>query len=151
MSATNITALPLGPLGPERSELLMRVVDGLEPASLQWLSGFAAGVAHDRAHGGRGLVAGAAAPAPRQEATSRVAIVYGSQTGNGKRIAERLARSAEAAGLAVRVSAAGHSPLKFLASERMLGVVMSTHGDGDPPDAARSFIEFIGSRRAPQL
>jgi sulfite reductase (NADPH) flavoprotein alpha-component len=151
MSATNITALPLGPLDPERTELLMRVVDGLEPASLQWLSGFSAGVAHERANGGRGLVAGAAAPAPRQEATSRVAIVYGSQTGNGKRIAERLARSAEAAGLAVRVSAAGQYPLKDLARERMLVVVMSTHGDGDPPDDARSFIEFIGSRRAPQL
>ena len=33
----------------------------------------------------------------------------------------------------------------------MLVVVMSTHGDGDPPDDARSFIEFIGSKRAPKL
>ena len=39
MSAHPISALPLGPLDPERSELLMRVVDGLEPATLQWLSG----------------------------------------------------------------------------------------------------------------
>ena len=30
MSATPITALPLGPLDLERSELLMRVVDGLD-------------------------------------------------------------------------------------------------------------------------
>jgi len=151
MSATHSTALPLGPLDPERSELLMRVVDGLEPATLQWLSGFAAGVAHERAQGGRGLAVGTAASAPRQEATARLAIVYGSQTGNGRRIAERLARSAEAAGLAVRVSTAGQYPIKDLARERMLVVVMSTHGDGDPPDDARSFIEFIGSRRAPQL
>ncbi len=89
--------------------------------------------------------------APRQEAAARLAIVYGSQTGNGKRIAERLARAAEAAGLAVRVSAAGQYPIKDLAKERMLVVVMSTHGDGDPPDDARSFIEFIGSKRAPKL
>jgi sulfite reductase (NADPH) flavoprotein alpha-component len=153
MSATPISALPLGPLDPERAELLTRLVDGLEPASLQWLSGFAAGVAHERALGGRALAlpATTAAPAPRQEAPARLAIVYGSQTGNGKRIAERLGRSAEAAGLAVRVSAAGAYPLKDLARERMLVVVMSTHGDGDAPDDARSFIDFISSKRAPKL
>ena len=154
MSATPISALPLGPLDPERSELLTRLVDGLEPATLQWLSGFAAGVAHERAQGGRAataLPAAAAAPAARQDAAARLAIVYGSQTGNGKRIAERLGRAAEAAGLAVRVSAAGAYPLKDLAKERLLVVVMSTHGDGDPPDDARSFIDFISSKRAPKL
>jgi sulfite reductase (NADPH) flavoprotein alpha-component len=151
MSATPISALPLGPLDPERSELLMRVVDGLEPATLQWLSGFAAGVAHERANGGRAMALTAPSPAARQDAASRLAIVYGSQTGNGKRIAERLGRAAEGAGLAVRVSAASQYPIKDLAKERMLVVVMSTHGDGDPPDDARSFIDFIGSKRAPKL
>ena len=31
MSANIVTTLPLGPLDPERTELLLRVVDGLEP------------------------------------------------------------------------------------------------------------------------
>ena len=35
MSANIVTTLPLGPLDPERTELLLRVVDGLEPATLQ--------------------------------------------------------------------------------------------------------------------
>ena len=48
MTANTAVSLPLGPLDPERSELLRRVVDGLEPASLQWLSGFASGVAYAR-------------------------------------------------------------------------------------------------------
>ena len=52
---------PLGPLDPERSELLLRVVEGLEPSTLQWLSGFAAGVAHERAANRGGL-----APRPRR-------------------------------------------------------------------------------------
>jgi sulfite reductase (NADPH) flavoprotein alpha-component len=33
----------------------------------------------------------------------------------------------------------------------MLIVVVSTQGDGDPPDDARGFMEFIASRRAPKL
>jgi len=48
MTAIPAANLPLGPFDAERGELLRRVVDGLEPAALQWLSGFAAGVAYAR-------------------------------------------------------------------------------------------------------
>ena len=44
MSANIVTTLPLGPLDPERTELLLRVVEGREPFTLQWVAGFAAGV-----------------------------------------------------------------------------------------------------------
>ncbi len=151
MSANIVTTLPLGPLDTERSELLMRVVEGLEPATLQWLSGFAAGVAHERALAGGGASIAVPVPAARPEAPARLTIVYGSQTGNGKRIAERLGRAAEAAGLAARVYASGSYPIKDLAKERLLVVVVSTQGDGDPPDDARGFLEFLASRRAPKL
>ena len=152
MSANIVSALPLGPLDPERSELLLRVVEGLEPATLQWLSGFAAGVAHERAaHRGGAVVPAAPTPAARPESAPRLTIVYGSQTGNGKRIAERLGRAAEAAGLAARVYSSGNYPIKDLPRERLLVVVVSTQGDGDPPDDARGFLEFLASRRAPKL
>jgi sulfite reductase (NADPH) flavoprotein alpha-component len=152
MSANIVSALPLGPLDPERSELLSRVVEGLDPATLQWLSGFAAGVAHERANRGS-LPAQAPVPTPasRQESAPRLTIVYGSQTGNSKRIAERLGRAAEAAGLAARVYSSANYPLKDLPKERLLVVVVSTQGDGDPPDDARGFMEFLASRRAPKL
>lgn len=154
MTASTAAVLPPGPLDPERSELLDRLVTGLEPATLQWVSGFTAGVAYARS----AAVASAAStplpvvtPASRAEPTARLAVVYGSQTGNGKRIAERLGRAAEAAGLAVRVYSARDYPLKDLARERLLTVVVSTHGDGDPPDDARGFIEYLLGRRAPRL
>ena len=35
MSANIVTTLPIGPLDAERNELLLRVVDGLEPSTLQ--------------------------------------------------------------------------------------------------------------------
>jgi sulfite reductase (NADPH) flavoprotein alpha-component len=155
MTATTAVPLPLSPLDPERSELLRRVVDGLEPLSLHWLSGFTAGVAYARGHGGVAAAVDipvAAAPmVARGDAIARLAVVYGSQTGNGRRIAERLGREAEAAGLAVRVCAARDYPLKDLAKERLLTVVVSTHGDGDPPDDARGFVEHLAGKRAPKL
>ena len=150
MTSQTALAQPLGPLDPERSELVARVVEGLDAPTLQWLSGFAAGVAFERAQGGRGAAAALPMPAARAEAQARLAIVYGSQTGNGKRIAERLGRAAEATGLAVRVQSTRDYPIRDLAKERLLVVVMSTHGDGDPPDDARGFIEYVASKRAPE-
>jgi sulfite reductase (NADPH) flavoprotein alpha-component len=152
--STTLATLPLGPLDPERGEFLRRVVDGLDAPALQWLSGFAAGVAHARAAAAatvEPVVPAAVGVAPRAEATGRLAVVYGSQTGNGRRIAERLGQAAEAAGIAVRVYAARDYPLRDLANERLLTVVVSTHGDGDPPDDARGFIEHLLGKRAPQV
>ncbi|MET1022988.1 MAG: assimilatory sulfite reductase (NADPH) flavoprotein subunit, partial [Pseudoxanthomonas sp.] len=38
-----------------------------------------------------------------------------------------------------------------LASERLLYLVISTQGEGDPPDDAIGFTEFLAGRRAPKL
>jgi sulfite reductase (NADPH) flavoprotein alpha-component len=152
MSAIIADVLPSGPLDAERGQLLHRVVEGLDPVALNWVSGFTAGVAYARSQGVAVAESSVEpAPAPRTEGSARLAVVYGSQTGNGRRIAERLGQAAEAAGLAVRVYAARDYPLKDLAKERLLTVVVSTHGDGDPPDDARGFIEHLAGKRAPQL
>ncbi len=66
MSANIVTTLPLGPLDPERTDLLLRVVDGLEPSTLQWLSGFAAGVAHERARAAAGACRSPGVPPSRR-------------------------------------------------------------------------------------
>ena len=78
-------------------------------------------------------------------------MVYGSQTGNARRVAERLAQDAEAAGVPVRLLRADAYPLRELAAERFLQVVVSTQGDGDPSDDERGFVEHLLSRRAPAL
>jgi sulfite reductase (NADPH) flavoprotein alpha-component len=154
MTSKPATAQSLGALDGERSELLRHVVEGLDSASLQWISGFTAGIAYARAAGGA-LPANEPLPGPtpavRAEPTARLTVVFGSQTGNGRRVAERLGQAAESAGLAVRVYAARDYPTRDLAAERLLAVVMSTHGDGEPPDDARGWLEFLESKRAPQL
>ncbi|PKM01565.1 MAG: assimilatory sulfite reductase (NADPH) flavoprotein subunit, partial [Gammaproteobacteria bacterium HGW-Gammaproteobacteria-7] len=76
---------------------------------------------------------------------------YGSQTGNARRLAEELAKRAEVAGLAVRLLRADDYPLRELKDERLLYVVISTQGDGDPPEDSLGFIEHLSGRRAPTL
>ncbi len=147
MSAEPLRALI--PLSEDKTGLLTRLVDGLDPASLHWLSGYTAGLAAAQAFAP--AVRDNAAPLVALEASQQLTIVFGSQTGNAKRVAETLARDAEAAGLAVRLLRADAYPLRELKSERLLYVVISTQGDGDPPDDARGFVEFLASKRAPRL
>jgi sulfite reductase (NADPH) flavoprotein alpha-component len=146
MSAIPSAALAT-PLDSERSELLERLTDGLDANALAWLSGYLAGVAVERSK----LTPVAVEPAPRAEPGPRATVLYGSQTGNGRRLAEQLARSIEAAGFAARLVSAADYPVRSLVEERLLFLVVSTHGDGDPPDDARALVDLLLSRRAPRL
>ena len=143
-------ALPPSPLPEERKVLLSRLVEGLDGPSLWWLSGYAAGLAQHHAPPSLALVPGGAAAAAPTD-SQRLTVLYGSQTGNARRAAERLAGEAEAAGLSVRLQRADTYPTRELAAERLLYIVISTQGEGDPPDDAIGLIEFLQGRRAPKL
>ncbi len=152
MSRASSNAATL-PVTEAQLALVHRVTDELDGTGLAWLSGYAAGIARGRALPAarpHALVAldppeaQAAAPAP-------LTVVYGSQTGNARRVAEQLAAEAEAAGLPVRLLRADAYPLRELKSERHLYLVISTQGDGDPPDDAREFYVHLTGKRAPRL
>jgi len=145
MSADSVHALV--PLPDEKAGLLARLIDGLEPA-LHWLSGYTAGLAARPGASGRDTPPLAAVGSPPQ---TRLTILFGSQTGNAKRLAESLARDAEGAGITVRLVRADAYPLRELRNERLLYVVISTQGEGDPPDDSRGFVEFLQGNRAPRL
>ena len=155
-----MSALPRLPelLPAENAEALSRAVAGLEPTALWWLSGYTAGLAHARGQAPAGWAAGAsvsAEPAPMAasdaQPAQRLTVIYGSQTGNAKRAAEALVADAEAQGLTVRLLRADAYPLRELKDERLLSIVISTQGEGDPPDDAQGLVEFLLGRRAPEL
>ncbi|MBT2142643.1 MULTISPECIES: assimilatory sulfite reductase (NADPH) flavoprotein subunit [unclassified Rhodanobacter] len=129
----------------EKLARLARELDGLTAAQLYWVAAWSAAQAEQAQRGGP------AAIAPAGKAAERLSIVYGSQTGNAKRIAGQLASRSEAAGLPVRLLRADAYPQRELAQERHLLLVISTQGDGEPPDDARGLFEFITGKRAPKL
>lgn len=89
-------------------------------------------------------------PAPLQN-SREVTVLFGSQTGNCQRLAASLSRQLEEQGFQVTVSAMnGFKPNALKKTENLL-LLVSTHGEGEPPDNARAFHEFIYSKRAPQL
>ncbi|MBL8264641.1 MAG: assimilatory sulfite reductase (NADPH) flavoprotein subunit [Xanthomonadaceae bacterium] len=149
-STATLSTLAQPPLSVEPFAQIARLAEGLDSAGLWWLSGYAAGLA--RAQGGLVPLAqtGAQADAAAQP-RERLTVVYGSQTGNAKRVAEALAAKFEAEGLPVRLLRADAYPTRELKDEHYLAIVISTQGDGDPPDDARALVEFLDGKRAPKL
>lgn len=141
--------LPRLPLPEDKAEALSRLMDGLDADTLWWLSGYSAGLARGAARVPSVPQSGHVADDPH--AVARLTVIYGSQTGNAKRVAEQLARKAEAAELNARLLRADAYPLHQLTQERLLYVVISTQGDGDPPDDARGFVDFLARRRTLEL
>lgn len=130
------------PLETHQLEALQRALDGLSPTQIAWVSGYLAGLAaaSDTA---ADLAAASTAPA--------LTVLYGSQTGNAKGVAVALSQQAEAKGLATRVISMGEYPARQLAEERLLLVVVSTYGDGEPPESARALYAYLHSKRTPRL
>lgn len=150
MNASPATLMPAPPPDPQLESSLLALSRNLDAGTLRYLSGFLAGVAaeRDRAAGNDTAVA---KPAADGAGIARATVLYASQTGNGRRVAEKLHRQLESQGLAARlVNVADFRP-RDIASEKLLYLVVSTHGDGDPPDDARAFIDFLTSRKAPRL
>ena len=131
--------------GAEKLARLARDLEGLTAAQLYWVAAWSATQA------GQAQRSGPVAAAPAGKVAERLSIVYGSQTGNAKRVAAQLASRSEAAGLPVRLLRADAYPQRDLAQERHLLLVISTQGDGEPPDDARGLFEFITGKRAPKL
>jgi sulfite reductase (NADPH) flavoprotein alpha-component len=133
------------PLDISRTQKVHEALDGLTPAQLQWVSGYFAGLAAQQETAQAPLAQPAADPA------STLTVLYGSQTGNGRGIAKDLAQAASSRGLSVNlVSLADYKPAN-IKRESLVSLVISTHGEGDPPDDVELFHEFLLSERAPQL
>src|SRR5688572_8894073 len=109
MAAAPALTAPPALLSQEQAVLLDQLTGGLDGAGLWWLSGYAAGLA-------RSQTLPSARPAALAVAdlqpAGQLTIVYGSQTGNAKRLAETLAQQVEAAGLRARLLRADAYPTR---------------------------------------
>ena len=135
------------PLDPAAHAALDHLAARLGPAGLWWASGYLAGLAQ-----AGGVATGAnlgtvAAPA----AEAGVLVLTASQTGNARRLGEKLREALAAAGHAVKVVGAADVNAKQLVAARTLFAVASTQGEGEPPDEARGLWELLAGRKAPKF
>jgi sulfite reductase (NADPH) flavoprotein alpha-component len=143
-------SLPILPPSLDEATL-QQLTASLTPQQLVWLSGYFYG----QATSGAAAIGAAPAALPHvavvPAAAEKLTILYGSHTGNGKKIAEQAAEAATARGLKPEVRDMNDYPGRQLAQEQNLLVVVSTHGEGEPPVSAEELHQFLGGPRAPKL
>ena len=85
-------------------------------------------------------------PQAAAAAGAELHVLYGSQTGNGEAVAEILAENARQNGVRVTLKSLSDLRPAALKKIRYAAFVMSTHGDGDPPDDALDLFEWLEAR-----
>ncbi|EKP0299265.1 assimilatory sulfite reductase (NADPH) flavoprotein subunit [Aeromonas veronii] len=126
----------LSPLSDEQQRQLGQVLSTLNTQQLAWVSGYLYGLSQT---GHQSVAASAAVAAPSGSLT----ILYGSQTGNAKGVATAIKAQAEARGLPVTLASMADYKPKQLKKESHLLVVVSTYGEGEPPESAVDLFEQL--------
>ncbi len=141
---------------PQLDEALLRKLTAeLAPAQQIWLSGYLYGLSQSQGQPGPSAAvqtaALAVAPTAAPPEKTALTVLFGSQTGNSKSVAKKLADRARALGHDVSVKDMNDYTQQQLKNERLLLLVVSTHGEGEPPAAAETLHRFLHSARAPRL
>ncbi|WP_425318988.1 assimilatory sulfite reductase (NADPH) flavoprotein subunit [Vibrio panuliri] len=152
LSQANTPELPsiASPLNDQQLGQLQQTVSSLSSQQLAWVSGYFWGLAQNQPAAAAAPISQAAASVAAKPA-GKLTIIFASQTGNAKGVAEELEQEAKAQGIAVELFDASDYKGKNLAKETHVIVVASTNGEGEAPDNAIELHEFLQSKKAPKL
>jgi len=132
------------PLNADQAQSLNQILRTLTPEQLLWVEGFVSGLRAGQTPG-------------HQEATQAVTaaqeltVLYGTESGNSETLADLTVKAAKSSGFKARaVNMADTSVAKLKGVENLL-VIVSTWGEGDPPETAVSFYEDFMGEKAPRL
>lgn len=144
------------PFTQEQTELLNRLLPTFTETQRIWLSGYltaiqASGVAATTMAEAPALNAVGQPAAPAPAISKEITVLFGSQTGNCSGIAKKFSKKLQEQGFEVITSSMSDFKPNNLRKVQNLLIVISTHGEGEPPDSAIAFHEFLYSKRAPKL
>lgn len=123
---------------------LNELAQGLSPQQLAWAGGYFTGLSVGGPSDGMPVVG---LPATGDVLT----ILYGSQTGHAREVATELYELAQNEGIPCELVSMKKYKGKELKKVRFLAVVVSTQGEGEPPEDAQDFYDFLNSAKAPKL
>jgi sulfite reductase (NADPH) flavoprotein alpha-component len=135
-----------GALTLEQWQQVEALARTLTPEQARWISGYFAGLDAGLLRAGGGEAQPVAATQGRT-----LTILYGTETGNARDLAKALGAAASGRGLAPKVADLSDYKVRGLKDEQDILFIVSTYGEGDPPQPAVGFFEFLEGPRAPKL
>ncbi len=140
------------PFNQEQTELLNRLLPNLTESQKIWLSGYlSASTTVVATEGTPNLATELTEQKTTDPITKDITILFGSQTGNAQSLAKNHGNRLKELGFNVTVQSMSDFKPNNLKKIQNLLIIVSTHGEGDPPDTAIAFHEFLHGKRAPKL
>jgi sulfite reductase (NADPH) flavoprotein alpha-component len=117
------------PFTPDQRNALSALLPGLNATQKAWLSGFLAA-------SGEAVVS-----SPQAASSGKLTVLYGTESGNSETLADRAVKEAKKRGFAATMrNMADISPADLAKLPNLL-VIVSTWGDGEPPETATAFYK----------
>lgn len=127
-------------LAPATLNQLHELIAQSTPAEWLWMSGYLAA----KANGNEGDVK----PTAKETIQETVCIVYGTETGNSKKVATQVTGKLKQQGIKSKLIAAENYQPELLAKETLLVLAISTQGEGEPPANAKPLYDFFHNSEA---
>ena len=127
-------------LADNKFQTFLSLINASSKDELIWMNGYLNGVLKTQLGLGTSTVVADVIATP---AVSKITIVYGTETGNSKRLATDFATQAKHNKINAKVVGMDQYRLTDLPKEEYLLAIVSTHGEGEPPAAAKKFYDHI--------
>ena len=115
-------------------KLVQELISGSTKEELIWINGYLSGLMSNTDGVGS---------SPSATAVDRLTLVYGSETGNSKKLALGFAARARQKGLRIKLTNLEQYRISDLEKEEYFFAVISTQGEGEPPASAKKFYEHL--------
>lgn len=132
------------PFTEKQVKVLNELLPHLTTQQKIWLTGYLTATSAEEPAAGREPV-----QAPQQ--IKEITILFASQTGNSEKVAKKLGKALEDPNHQVTITSMADYKVNNLKKLDHLFIIASTHGEGEPPDNAISFYDYLHSKRAPKL
>ncbi|HEX9232518.1 MAG TPA: flavodoxin domain-containing protein [Blattabacteriaceae bacterium] len=81
----------------------------------------------------------------------KITLAYGSESGNSKKLAIEFSSKIKSSGFQVKLTNLDNYRVSDFEKETYFFVIISTYGDGEPPDSAKDFFNLLLNKKSPEL
>ncbi len=121
-------------LAENKLKALLDLIKQSTNEELIWMNGYLNGIVSSKSSDEKPVT---------KSGVNKITIAYGTETGNSKKLATEFAARAKRQGIHAKVQSMDQYRLNDLTKEEYFLAVISTHGDGEPPAAAKKFYDHV--------
>lgn len=135
-------------LNDQQLNKLHELIGELTETQLAWVGGYIEGLL---SNGSMPAVAAAAAPSEPAQTIANLTVLYGTETGNSQELAEKLVSKAAFKNISAKAVGMYDYDVTQLAEEENVALIVSTHGEGEVPEMAKDFYDYVTGDKATTL